>query len=78
MIHQGQGDLYGKCFSKMNIPVAVRDWLLEPENPSVRFRTLTDLLGAPQDDPDVQKARAAEFGRYNLSSINAWSQKWPR
>ena len=43
----------------MNIPVSVRDWLLEPENPSVRYRTLTELLGAPQDDPSVHQARAA-------------------
>jgi hypothetical protein len=35
------------------------DWLLEPENPSVRYRTLTELLGAPKDDPEVRKARAA-------------------
>lgn len=35
----------------------VIEWLLEPENPSVRFRTLTDLLGKPVDDPSVQAAR---------------------
>jgi len=43
----------------MNIPVSVRDWLLEPENPSVRFHTLTALLGAPLDDLAVKQARAA-------------------
>jgi hypothetical protein len=34
-------------------------WLLEPDNPSVRFFTLRDLLGQPEDDPHVQAARAA-------------------
>jgi hypothetical protein len=43
----------------MSLPNTVLEWLLEPENPSVRYRTLTELLGAPQDDPDVQQARAA-------------------
>jgi hypothetical protein len=34
-------------------------WLLEPENPSVRYQTLTDILGRPADDPEVLEARAA-------------------
>jgi hypothetical protein len=34
-------------------------WLLEPENPSVRYRTLTDLLDRSADDPEVREARAA-------------------
>ena len=33
------------------------DWLLEDENPSVRYFTLVDLLGMPEDDPDVRQAR---------------------
>src|SRR5512134_403812 len=37
-------------------PVA---WLLEPENPSVRYWTLRDILDRPADDPEVQEARAA-------------------
>jgi len=35
------------------------EWLLEPENPSVRYLTLTHLLDRPQDDPLVAEARAA-------------------
>lgn len=35
------------------------DWLLEKENPSVRYFTLVDLLGVPEDYPDVQQARQA-------------------
>jgi len=34
------------------------DWLLEPEQPAVRYRTLTELLGRPESDPDVREARA--------------------
>lgn len=34
-------------------------WLLEAENPSVRYWTLTDILDRPTDDPDVLEARCA-------------------
>ena len=36
-------------------------WLLEPdpENPSVRYFTLRELLDRPEDAPEVQEARAA-------------------
>ena len=35
------------------------DWLLEEENPSVRYLTLTDILGEPQDSPEAKRARKA-------------------
>jgi len=34
-------------------------WLLDPENPSVRYWALVDLLGRPAGDPEVQSAQAA-------------------
>jgi hypothetical protein len=34
------------------------DWLLEKENPSVRYFTLRELCGAPADDPEVLHALA--------------------
>jgi hypothetical protein len=34
-------------------------WLLEPDNPSVRYFALRDLLGRDHTDPEVQTARAA-------------------
>lgn len=37
----------------MEIPENVINWLLEPSNPSIRYRMLTELLGRPKDDPDV-------------------------
>ena len=34
-------------------------WLLDPGQPAVRFRTLTDLLGRPASDPEVVAAQRA-------------------
>ncbi|MHC1785256.1 MAG: hypothetical protein AB9891_21340 [Anaerolineaceae bacterium] len=34
-------------------------WLLEPENPSVRYWTLIDLLDKSEDDSEVQETRQA-------------------
>ncbi len=34
------------------------EWLLEEEEPSIRYRTLTDLLGRPPTDPEVRRARS--------------------
>jgi hypothetical protein len=36
---------------------SVKSWLLEPSNPSVKYRTLTELLDMPADDPRVLAAR---------------------
>lgn len=33
------------------------EWLLEEDQPSVRYRTLTQLLDKPESDPDVKSAR---------------------
>ncbi|OQA93990.1 MAG: hypothetical protein BWY25_03039 [Chloroflexi bacterium ADurb.Bin222] len=35
------------------------DWLLEPDNPSVRYLTLTELLEVPADEAQAQAAKAA-------------------
>ena len=32
-------------------------WLLEEDNPAVRYAALTGLLGRPSDDPEVQHAQ---------------------
>jgi hypothetical protein len=34
-------------------------WLLEPQNPSIRYWTLVDVLNWPASDPEVQEARLA-------------------
>jgi len=36
----------------------VTDWLLEDSEPSVKYLTLTELLGVPKEDSRVEKARA--------------------
>lgn len=33
------------------------EWLLEPDNPSVRYLTLTDILGKPEESEEVRQAR---------------------
>jgi hypothetical protein len=35
----------------------VIEWLLEENQPSIRYLSLTELLGRPDDDPDVASAR---------------------
>jgi hypothetical protein len=37
----------------------VLDWLLEPEQPAIRYRTLRELLRRPESDAEVRSARAA-------------------
>jgi hypothetical protein len=32
-------------------------WLLESQTPSIRYYTLTRIMGLPEDDPEVSKAR---------------------
>lgn len=39
------------------MPSGVLDWLLEGKNPSVRYRTLTELLDRPRSDPEAREAR---------------------
>ena len=34
------------------------DWLLEEDQPSVRYHTLVDLLGRKEDDPEVREAHS--------------------
>jgi hypothetical protein len=44
-------------------------WLLEKENPSVRYFTLTKLLGAPENDKDVLETQANIYNYGIASSI---------
>jgi hypothetical protein len=43
----------------MTLPQNILDWLLEEDNPSVCYRTLTELLGCSRGDPPVERAREA-------------------
>ena len=46
-------------------------WLLEEENPSVRYFTLTHLLDRSEDDPQVAKAQAATPDSKDVQTIFA-------
>jgi hypothetical protein len=47
----------------------VIDWLLEEDQPAVRYRTLTELLGRRRSDPDVREAKRAIPGRGWVAEI---------
>jgi hypothetical protein len=51
------------------------DWLLEPDNPSARYLTLTRLLDRPEDDPEVMAARSAILGWGPARAI--LNAQWP-
>ena len=38
-------------------PKTALDWLLDEDQPSIRYLALTQLLGRAQDDPEVQSAK---------------------
>ena len=42
----------------MSVSPKVLDWLLEEDQPSIRYLTLTQLLGGKESDPEVRAARA--------------------
>ena len=41
----------------MKIPNNVTEWLLEEENPSIRYRTMRELQKLPESDPNLQLAK---------------------
>lgn len=44
-------------------------WLLEAENPSVRYFTLTELLDRPENDSEVAEAKAGIMGSAPIAKI---------
>lgn len=50
---------------------AVLEWLLDPADPAVRARTLVDLLGRAEDDPDVAAARKSITERGSAARVLA-------
>jgi len=51
------------------------DWLLEENNPSVRYLTLTDLMEKPACDPEVEKTRANIMVKGTVPIILAKQEK---
>jgi len=44
-------------------------WLLEPENPPVRYFTLTEILDHPSDDKEVNEARRDIMATGNVPKL---------
>lgn len=64
---------------------SIIDWLLEPDSPSLRHRTLVELLGRPADDPEVMESREGIAGSADVKAIMGkmhpdgyWLQRDPR
>ncbi|MBU0703421.1 MAG: hypothetical protein KKC18_06100 [Chloroflexi bacterium] len=55
----------------------VTDWLLESDEPWTRYRTLLDLLDRPEDDADVQAARAEMLAHPQVQALVAEAAAWP-
>lgn len=53
------------------------DWLLEADQPWVRFWTLRDLLGRPADEPDVVAAHRDTLAYPGVRAILAGLADWP-
>ena len=52
-------------------------WLLESDEPWTRYRTLVDLLGQPEEDADVQTARAEMLAHPQVRALIAEAATWP-
>jgi hypothetical protein len=55
----------------------VTNWLLESDEPWTRYRTLVDLLDRPEDDPEVQAARAEMLAHSQVQEMIAEAATWP-
>lgn len=51
-------------------------WLLESDEPWTRYRTLLDLLDRPEDNPEVQAARAEMLGHPQVQAMIAEAAMW--
>ena len=45
------------------------NWLLEEKEPSVKYRTLTELLGKTETDPEVSEAKVAVLQSKNVNRL---------
>jgi hypothetical protein len=53
------------------------NWLLTCDEPWTRYRTLVDLLGCSEDDPDVAPARSAMLAHPQVKALLAEASAWP-
>jgi hypothetical protein len=54
----------------------VIQWLLESEEPWIRYRTLMDLLDRTEDDPEVQAVRAEMLAHPQVQALIAETANW--
>ena len=52
-------------------------WLLESDEPWTRYRTMVDLLGCSENDPDVQEARAEMLDHPLVQVLVDGVNEWP-
>lgn len=45
------------------------NWLLEEKEPSIRYRTLTELLDKPETDPEVIEAKESVLQSKNVCRL---------
>jgi hypothetical protein len=69
----------------MVVPDSIKSWLLEPSDPSVRYRAYVELLAKPADEPEVAEAfmafPASVAVRQILETMHPdgyWLQQKPR
>lgn len=52
-----RGPASARRAASADVDAATIRWLLEKEQPAIRYRTLTELLGRPESDPDVRETK---------------------
>ncbi len=52
-------------------------WLVQCDEPWTRYRTMSDLLDRPEDDPEVRAARAQMLAHPQVQEIIAQTGTWP-
>jgi hypothetical protein len=53
------------------------EWLLRSDEPWTGYRTMVDLLGRPEDHPDVEAARAHMVAHPHVQNLIAQARMWP-
>ena len=53
----------------MDAQTDVIRWLLEEDNPSVRYRTLKEILGYKDDSPEIVQAKSAILLSHPVRSL---------
>ena len=60
----------------MRMNIDLTQWLLESDEPWTRYRTLVELLDRPENDPEVQAARAEMLAHPQVQAMMAEAATW--